>query len=327
MKSSKNQIILSICILTMNQRDDIDRILKTLSAQDSSQLEIIIKDDSSNNETEALVKSFKCFKNLTYWHGKPEGIDKTIIFLTKKAKGSYIWWFGDDDFSPSAVHQVLKAINRNRDLDFIWANNIRFDTGSLAIHFDSDKFFNSKNEVLLTAWSGLGFISSTILKRNLALDALAEANQFIGSDFVNLFIVLHVLANSKNHFYIKGPLVINYPALSPEIKSITTSRVPGKIVNNAFQVFGLNFLKITNYFNNDFDKKIIYSVNKRNFGRLWRGVIVGWIGGWDTPSKKRIKMLINFYMFPEVIPAFILFCLPKRINAFLYSIFVKYRIS
>ena len=61
MKSSKNQIILSICILTMNQKDDINRILKTLSAQDCSQVEIIIKDDSSNNETETLVKNFKSF--------------------------------------------------------------------------------------------------------------------------------------------------------------------------------------------------------------------------------------------------------------------------
>jgi Glycosyl transferase family 2 len=311
----------------MNQKQDINRILSALSAQDCSQIEIIIRDDSVNDETEVLVKSYTCFKNIIYFHGKPEGIDNTILFLTKKAKGAYLWWFGDDNFAPTAIKQILKSIKLHKNLDFIWANNIRFESGSLAIAFEKDRYFKSRDEVLLAAWSGLGFISSTILRRDLALNALSEASSFIGTDFVNLFIVLHVLANSEYHYYIRGPVVINYPALSAEIKTITTNRVAGKIVNNAFQVFGLNFMRITKYFKNNFDPAVIYSVNKRNFSCLWRGIIVGWIGGWDTPSNKRIKMLTNFYMFPEVIPAFILFCLPKKLNSLFYSIFQKFRAS
>ncbi len=35
-------------------------------------------------------------------------------------------------------------------------------------------------------------------------------------------------------------------------------------------------------------------------GQTWRGVLVGWAGGWDSPAKKRALLLKHFWSFPEV---------------------------
>ena len=58
----------------------------------------------------------------------------------------------------------------------------------------------------------------------------------------------------------------------------------------------------------------------------WRGVLVGWAGGWDTPKGKRIKLMRYFYMFPEAWIAIILFSMPSFFNNLMYKFYknIKY---
>jgi hypothetical protein len=64
---------------------------------------------------------------------------------------------------------------------------------------------------------------------------------------------------------------------------------------------------------------------KRSFTQMWRGVIVGWIGGWDSPNGKRIKLMRHFYRYPEAWVAFLLFSMPLWVVKVIYQIYKKFK--
>jgi glycosyltransferase involved in cell wall biosynthesis len=322
-----SSIDLSICILLYNQPEDAKRLLHNLTPQLQEGVEIIIKDDSDNTYTRDILEKYSSFKQIKYIHGEKRGIDKTIIFLTEKAQGKFIWWMGDDEVMPNAVNSILHVIRNERDVNFIWANyNYKSDNHtSLAIDLKEDRFFYDRNELLNCATTGLGFISSTIFKRNLALQHIDESKQYVGTEFVNLFLIMTVITQPGGLYYLKGPIVICHPASSDEIKGKTVKQ-NGEIVNNGFQVFGINFYLIVDRFSKSFAPSCTRRVIKRTFGMAWRGVLVGWAGGWDTPKGKRIKLMRYFYMFPEAWIAIILFSMPSFFNNLMYKFYknIKY---
>ena len=182
-------------------------------------------------------------------------------------------------------------------------------------------FFSSRDEILEKALAGLGFISANILKRELALTGLNGARKHIGTEFSNLYLTMHTIAQSRKNYYIKEPIIINYPATSEEIKKITVKN--GNINNRAMEVFGFNFANILRSFRGPFSSAAIEEAIKKVFGQTWRGLLVGWVGGWDTPKGKRIKMLRFFRYFPEAYIAFVLFLIPLPINK-IFIEFIKY---
>jgi len=310
-------ILLSICILSYNQPEEVERLLKSLEAQHLVGVEIVIRDDSSNNKTIELAKRFASTLPIKFFYGEKGGIDRAVLFLTHQARGRFIWWMGDDEFSPNAVSSVLNTILSNEKINFIWANYHLIGNPSLAIDLPEDKFFKSRNELLEGAGAALGFVSATIFRREIVLPGLREAESYIGTQFVNLFIVLYAITQPGRLFYLRGPIIICHNATSEEIKTAVINQ-NGLIQNQAFQVFGINFSNIVNRFSDSFDPAVLKRVLKKSFGKMWRGVLVGTAGGWDTTQGKRIKLIKNFWQFPESWIAVVLFCFPKIILGYLY---------
>lgn len=316
----KTEILLSICILSFNQSPEVERLLNSLSPQMTDDIEVVIRDDSTNNETELLVQRFSEIIPIRYFHGKKEGIDKTVIFLTEEARGKFVWWLGDDDVVPGGVGQVLDAIRNNRDLTFVWANYRLAGAKDLAIDLQSNCFFSSRDEVLELGGAALGFVSATVFKRELALPGIDRARKYIGSAFVNLYLVLYVISQPGRHYYVHGPVVICHPATIDEIKAVVV-KSPGVVRNDAFEVFGVNFSRIVREFAMVFSSVAVRRTIKKSFGQTWRGMLVAWVGGWDTPKGKRVRMFKYFWTFPECWIALILFVTPLSVNKLLYRIY------
>lgn len=314
--------LLSICILSYNQADEIERLLNCLAHQYTDEIEIVVKDDSTNEETEILVNRFIKFLPIRYYRGVKEGIDKAVIFLTQEAQGKFVWWMGDDTIEPGGIAAVIDVIKSKPSVNFIWANYQLFNTKNLGIDIQDKECFIEKNKLLVLGGAGLGFVSATIFNRELGLKSLSNANKYVGSFFSNLYIVLHVITQPGDCYYIKGPVVICHPATSDEIKNVVV-KDGGEIKNDAFQVFGINFSNIVREFSMSFDSKIINKTIKKSFGQTWRGVLIGSVGGWDTTKGKRLKLIRNFWMFWESWIAFALFLLPISILKKLYK-FYKY---
>lgn len=315
-----NEILLSICILSYNQVEEVERLLISLVPQVTKDVEILIRDDSTNNDTKLLVENYSKSIPIRYFQGKREGIDKTVIFLTKEACGKFIWWMGDDDIVSDGVQSVLNVIKQEPEVTFIWANYRMVNGKKLAIDLPCDNYFESRDQLLELGGTALGFVSATIFKRDLAISGIDLAKKYIGSAFVNLYLVLHVISQPGKNYYIHGPVVICHPATTEEIKTVVV-KSDGQIKNEAFEVFGVNFSEIVREFSCVFSHSVIRATIKKSFGQTWRGVLVAWIGGWDTPKGKRLRMIKYFWMFLECWIALLFFLIPLSANKLLYRIY------
>ncbi len=122
------KLILSICIPTYNQPDSIEEFFKSVFGQLTKDVEILIRDDSPNDDTGLVVKKYlsQLSVPVRYFRGeksKVGGYDKALLFLTGEAKGEYIWWYGDDVMVPDAIQRILALISTKPNLSFIWFNS------------------------------------------------------------------------------------------------------------------------------------------------------------------------------------------------------------
>jgi abequosyltransferase len=315
-------MLLSICIPTRNQPEAIYRLLETLKNEIVQDVEIVISDGSDTYKSKYLIYQYLDKLPIKYKKRLGYGIDEGMIELINISNGQYIWFLGDDDIVPGAVQEVVKIIKKNNQVEYIYVNANCNRKKINTIRLKEKNFFYGKDELLMAAGSGLAFISSSVVKSSLAKKSLSYAKKYIGTDFVNFAIIMHIIANSEKHYFLKKLLVICYPHDSSEVKKrVTTSE--GLINNNFFDIFGIAWNSILTDFESAFSNEVTSTIKKEIFGSTWRGVIVGYIGGWDTPKGKRLKMIKTFYGYSEVWVALILFSLPKPILKYLYMLYKK----
>ena len=309
---------LSICIPTRNQPEAVRRLLETLIAEKVEDVEIVINDGSDNCESKYLINKYLDNLPIVYSERIGCSIDAGIIELVEASSGKYIWFMGDDDIVVGGVLKVLDVMRANDQIDYIFinANNMRKSVNSIKLI--GGHFFKGRDDLLLGAGTGLAFISSSVVKSCLAKKSLSYAKKFKGTDFVNFGIVMHVISNSENFYFLKDHIVIAYPHDSDEIKRRVT-KSNGVLENNFFNIFGITWKKIVEDCAHAFNYKTVRIINKEVFGTTWRGVLVGAMGGWDTPKGKRLEMLRVFKRYPEVWIAVILFFVPVPILKHMHS--------
>ncbi len=323
MKNMKNEPILSVCIPTYNRPKDFEKCLKNIIPQITDEVEVVIRDDSPDDETEKITRSLLEGSGIRYRyvHGEKIGLDAANLFLIENASGRYIWWFSDDDeMKEGAIAHVLRIIRAHPEISFIWANFMIADSGLIAIPDREEGFFRDHNEVLELLGANLGLLSTFCAKREAALPGVEKGRKVsIGFGFASLMPVLTAIVSGGKNYFLKGPYVICHPTPREEIVAETTKG--GKIENNGFRVFGVVFHDVIKSFEKNFSRRAVRTMLAKNFGQVWRGMVVGWAGGWDTPKGKRLTMLRLYWSYPECWVALPLFLLPRPVIILLYRMY------
>lgn len=308
---------LSICLPTYNQPGALKVLLENLVIQYDPQIEILVRDDSANSDTENIVAEFQNKIPIRYFHGKREGLDSAVIFLTEEARGLFIWWIGDDVIAPGAIQQILTVINGNPDLTFIWANSSDItNPKALTVSDTQSRFYIDRNEPLKMGIGLLGFITATLFRRKIALACLGNARRHNGSAFVCLYIVLYVLSQQGKYYFLGAPCFYSKPKPSGEVRWY-----------DQFQVFGINLFKIVVEFNDRFDRRKIRNALSRNLALVVKAVIVeralGLNTGFASFSPKIVplaKLYWSYWVFWVALP---LLLLPRSVLSQLYGLYKK----
>ena len=319
----KKKILLSFCIPTYNRPIQFGRLIKQLAPQITDEIEIVIRDDSPNELTKEIVeRELKdCDAPVRYFKGEKIGLDIANLFLLEKAEGKWMWWFSDDDeLMPGAIEHTLNVFKKHPDIDFMWVNFAYGNDRKLAIHLPEERFFKDRNEVFELLGPNIGLLSTLIIKRKKGLPFLGLGRKHsTGFAFAALIPVFGSLSGDGRFYFLRGPYIFNNPTTIEEIKNITTKK--GSIENPAFDVFGVNFYETVMLFRDSFSKKAVKKLLATNFAALWRGMLVGWIGGWDTPKGKRWRMFKLFWSYPECWIALPIMLMPLWVNRGLYRVY------
>ncbi len=121
MKDTKTNIKFTVIIPTRERPDTLEWSLKTCTAQDYDNFEIIVSDNFSQDRTREVVEAAKD-KRIRYINtGKRISMTGNYEFALSHATGDYICIIGDDDgLMPNALEELNKLLSETEIEAISW---------------------------------------------------------------------------------------------------------------------------------------------------------------------------------------------------------------
>ncbi len=188
---------LSICIPTYNGREVLGPLLESVVCQITSDVEVIICDDASNDNTYHLALDFsekysfiKVFRNTINL-----GMDRNFTQVVAYASGDYIWFTGQDDlFGLGAINKFFSILELQPETDFIYFN-YRFKNGTLSQEVDSpplnikeDLYLRDSESYFKTFDHVPSFLGSAVMRREFWMNTSPAV--FFGTHYVQVGVWL-----------------------------------------------------------------------------------------------------------------------------------------
>ena len=108
---------ISIIVPIYNAEKYLNKCIDSLVNQTKEELEIILVNDGSTDNSENIIKEYKD-KRIKYFKNENQGIGKTRNFGIEQATGKYIMFVDSDDYIEKDACEKLysKAVNNNLDI-------------------------------------------------------------------------------------------------------------------------------------------------------------------------------------------------------------------
>lgn len=188
MPDKQEQPLVSVCIPTYNGEKYLEEALKSLQSQTYGNIEVIISDDNSRDNTLKICERFRkemCFPVHIYKH-EPAGIGANWNHSIEKANGRYIkLLFQDDILESNCIEVMMKYLLENR-LDIVVSKRTIIDEHSQPL--TTGDWYRQYHD--LQELAGIRMHSFFILSRKNLRDldfAVYSRENIIGEPCVSLF--------------------------------------------------------------------------------------------------------------------------------------------
>jgi glycosyltransferase involved in cell wall biosynthesis len=123
----KKNYLISIITVVLNDKDGLEKTIKSVINQTYKNFEYIIIDGGSTDGTIDIIKKYE--KHIDYWISKPDkGIYDAMNKGAKKAKGEYLYFLNADDYLIDK-NTLEKVSYLCEDYDFVYGNIIGYKDG------------------------------------------------------------------------------------------------------------------------------------------------------------------------------------------------------
>ncbi|PID59189.1 MAG: hypothetical protein CR986_06850 [Ignavibacteriae bacterium] len=129
MKNSSFSVPVSVIIPTYNRAHLITKAIESVQNQTYKNIEIIIVDDASTDNTEEIIKKLN-YKNLKYFKlGTNKGAANARNFGADKSEAEYITFLDSDDtWLPTMIEKQISILqNSNADIGAVYCGMILID--------------------------------------------------------------------------------------------------------------------------------------------------------------------------------------------------------
>lgn len=117
--SAEGRPLLSFCIPTHNRAALLAQLLENIKAQCNGQIEVVIVDGGSTDETESVVRAYEAAGGRSRYFRRERrcGIDIDVDKSVDLASSDYCWLMSDDDgLAPGSVNSMMAALKSGCDL-------------------------------------------------------------------------------------------------------------------------------------------------------------------------------------------------------------------
>ena len=226
------QPIVSICIPTLNRGDFISETLDSITSQITNDIEIIILDGGSTDNTKQVVQHY--LDNYPYikyskLHEKDE-FDHDLELTISKSKGIYCWLFSDDDIvKRGAIDILLSKLESLPDLvilnseikdkqlkKILRPSFLKISTDRSYLQKDFENFFINTADYL-------SFFGGVVIKKSIWV--ARNKKNYYGTRFLHVGVILQKYFKN-NILVVAQPLIsIRYGNASWSEKSFYYSLV------------------------------------------------------------------------------------------------------
>jgi glycosyltransferase involved in cell wall biosynthesis len=157
MERTSDQKKVSVIIPTYNRANFLANAVKSVQNQDYENIEIIIVDDKSTDNTKDVINSLKIeIPNIFYYQNErskgPSGARNTGML---RATGDYITFLDSDDiWLKNHLNKSIEILDQNPEIDVIFGNYEIFDFHNnrhLFNWFDQKKLLHSLNSIQISS--------------------------------------------------------------------------------------------------------------------------------------------------------------------------------
>lgn len=167
---SKSSALVSVVICTCNSEDYLQRTLETVLSQTYRNLEVVIVDDGSTDNTRALLGEVKELDDrVKVFYQEHSGLAEARNAAFRHASGSWIAIIDSDDLCyPSRVEDQLKVAQEHPEADLIFCNTDYIDENDAVIGDHLSRFR----------------LPSDCIERGLAADLLLRYGCYVDTESV-----------------------------------------------------------------------------------------------------------------------------------------------
>jgi abequosyltransferase len=218
-----NRIQLSICIPTRNFGAFIVETLNSIVSQATEEVEIVIVDGASTDNTAHVVqKARESFPRLRFHRREVNmGVDADLAKTVELAQGRYCWLMSSDDvLAPHAVERVLNELKSHHDVYLCnrtecdrdlrpmrqrpWLERTR---GDEVFRFVGNSHFVDYFRKARSLGALFSYISCIITRRDKWM-AVPHDERLNGSHYAHVFRLFSLLRKNGSLKYIRAPLVL-----------------------------------------------------------------------------------------------------------------------
>jgi len=191
-----NTKLISICIATYNRADYISETLDSIIPQLDDDIELLIVDGASTDNTEEIVTQYVIREpRIRYIRLSAKGgIDQDYDKSVELASGEYCWFFTDDDIiKPGGVTAVKSAVKEGHDL-IVVNGEMRNRVLSAVLEWRRIKIKNDRvypadrmESLFAECLLYLSFIGAVVIRRSVWLSR--DRSQFFGTEFIHVGVI------------------------------------------------------------------------------------------------------------------------------------------
>jgi glycosyltransferase involved in cell wall biosynthesis len=200
--------LISICIPAYKRTSFLKRLLDSIAEQDLRNFEVVITDDSPDNQVESLVKNYSIFFPIHYHKnpkplGSPANWNKSIQLAT----GKWIKIMHDDDwFADAESLGKFYQATLGAKADFIFSAFVNEDlekkTSKIQIISPFNLFMLRRDPLYLFRTNYIGHPSTTLIRNNRKYWYDEKVKWVVDFEFY-----IRILKESNRFIVLKEPLI------------------------------------------------------------------------------------------------------------------------
>ena len=215
---------LSILIPAYNYKFGVLRILNLIDSSLMHKIEILIFDDSKNNDLINEISTFNL--DILYVHNSPaRGAVHNWNALIERARGNYIFLLHHDEFpyKKNFFTEVLECLDRDPDIDLLVLNLVLLRKDKHVIFFLNfylRKFLILKFPKYLSLRNFIGPVSTLIIKKSFCSSFNTKFRWL-----VDVVFYLDVLAKNPKILFSKELIIISEYQRAESITSVLRQKI------------------------------------------------------------------------------------------------------